>query len=194
MGGKDKIMTQEEEDKIIADRDRWFRNNMKWLQHDVKHKICKNSGPMKDYADDLLQVAVLQFLNKPLEVQYQMISEEKAGWYILVTCTRHIQSSTSPFYNQIRKHKMSARSGALPDNSNEDENEPFEEFEWYQCYKRVSGSMSFYYRALLEDKYMHQLTFDEIRAKYDITKNSLVNDIQLALQYVRCKCDPNTKC
>ena len=189
-------MTQEEENKIIDIRERWFRDNMKWLQHDVQHKICKSSGPMKDYAPDLLQVAILQFLKKPLEVQYQMISEEKAGWYILVTCTRHIQSSTSPFYNQVRKFKMSTRSGALPEVSNEEDPgaDPFAEFEWYQCYKRVSDNMSFYYRALLEDKYMHQLTFDEIRAKYDITKNSLVGDIKLALQYIRCKCDPTIKC
>jgi len=189
-------MNKEEEDKIIRDRDRWFRDNMKWLQHDVKHKICKTSGPMSDYADDLLQVAILQFLKKPLEVQYQMISEEKAGWYILVTATRHIQSSTSPFYSQVRKFKMSVRSGALPEVSNEDDlgAHPFEGFDWYQCYKKTSEKMNFYYRALLEDKYMHQLTFDEIRAKYDITKNSLVSDIKLALQYVRCKCDPDTKC
>jgi hypothetical protein len=189
-------MTKEEEDKIIKQRDKWFRDNIKWLEHEVKHKICKTSGPMKDYAGDLLQVAVLQFLKKPLEVQYQMISEEKAGWYILVTCTRHIQSSTSPFYSQIRKFKMSTRSGALPEVSNEDDPgaDPFAQYDWYQCYKKVSGSMSFYYRTLLEDKYMHQLTFDEIRAKYDITKNSLVNDIKSALHYVRCKCDPDTKC
>jgi hypothetical protein len=186
-------MTQEEEDKIIRQRDRWFRENIKWLQHDVQHKICKTSGPMKDYAPDLLQVAILQFLKKPLETQYQMISEEKAGWYILVTCTRHIQSSTSPFYNQVRKFKMSARSGAMPENSNEDDPgaDPFAQYEWYQCFLREMNTMSFYHRQLLTDKYQDSLTFEEIQKKYNITKNSLVQDIKNALQFLRCRCDNN---
>ena len=186
-------MDKEEEDKIISQRDKWFRDNIKWLQSEVQNKICKNSGPMKDYADDLLQVATLQFLNKPLEVQHQMISEEKAGWYILVTATRHIQSSTSPFYSQVRKFKMSTRAGALPELSNEDDPgaNPFAEYDWYQCFLREMDTMSFYYRQLLIDKYQECLTFDEIQKKYDITKNSLVNDIKSALQFLRCRCDNN---
>ena len=186
-------MSKKEEDKIIRDREKWFRDNMKWLQHEVKHKICKTSGPMKDYAPDLLQVAILQFLKKPLETQYQMISEEKAGWYILVTATRHIQSSTSPFYNQVRKFKMSTRSGALPEMNNEDDPgaDPFAQYDWYQCFKREMDTMSFYHRQLLMDKYQDCLTFDEIQKKYNITKNSLVNDIKNALQFLRCRCDNN---
>jgi DNA-directed RNA polymerase specialized sigma24 family protein len=186
-------MDKEEEDKIIKQRDKWFRDNINWLEQDLKHKICKTTGTMVDYAGDLLQVAVLQFLKKPLEVQYQMISEEKAGWYILVTCTRHIQSSTSPFYNEVRKFKMSTRSGALPELNNEDDPgaDPFAEFEWYQCFKREMNTMSFYHKQLLLDKYQDCLTFEEIQKKYNITKNSLVQDIKNALQFLRCRCDNN---
>ena len=52
-------------------------------------------------------------------------------------------------------------------------------------------TMSFYYRQLLIDKYQECLTFDEFQKKYDITKNSLVNDIKSALQFLRCRCDNN---
>jgi hypothetical protein len=187
-------MTQEEENEIIDRRDRWFRDNFNWFNKQVKKNITKSTGPMTQFHDDLIQIVIEQFLTRPLLQQKQMLDDNVVSNYLLVSAVRHLQSSTSPFYNIVRKERMKSRSGAIPDNSNEDENEPFEEFEWYQCYKKVSGSMSFYYRTLLEDKYMYQLTFDEIRAKYDITKNSLVNDIKLALQYVRCKCDPDTKC
>jgi len=187
-------MNKEEEDKIIRDRDRWFRDNYVWFNRQVKKNITKPSGPMVQFHDDLIQIVVEQFLTRPLLQQKQMLDDNTVSNYLLVSAVRHLQSSTSPFYNIVRKERMKARSGAIPDNSNENENEPFEQYDWYQCYKRVSGSMSFYYRTLLEDKYMYQLTFDEIRAKYDITKNSLVSDIKLALQYVRCKCDPDTKC
>jgi hypothetical protein len=88
---------------------------------------------------------------------------------------------------------MKSRSGAMPENSNEDDPgvDPFAEFEWYQCFKREMNTMSFYHRQLLIDKYQDCLTFDEIQKKYNITKNSLVNDIKNALQFLRCRCDNN---
>ena len=78
-------MTKEEENKIIKDREKWFSKNYAWLQKEVKYNICKTTGPMRDYAPDLLQIATLQFLNKPLEQQKQMIDDNMAGWYILTT-------------------------------------------------------------------------------------------------------------
>ena len=182
-------MTQQEEDKIIRERDKWFRENMKWLQHEVKHRICKTTGPMSGYNDDLLSVAVLQFLNKPLLQQKQMLDDDRAGWYILVTATRHIQSSTSPFYTQIRKHKMSARSGAMPEQSTEDELEWLEDQDWYQCFQREINNINFYYRQLLEDKFMLGMSYHDMHLKYNITKNSLTRDVRLAIKYLRCKCN-----
>ena len=149
---------------------------------------------MKDYDSDLLQIAVLQFLNKPLEQQKQMLDDNKVENYILVTAGMHIRSNSSPFYNQVRKHKTSSRSGALPDVSNEDDNEWLEDQDWYQCFQRVLPKVHFYYRQLLLDKYQEQLSFDQMRAKYNITKSSLTNDVKVALKYIRCKCDPDYKC
>ena len=146
-------MEKSESDEIIRKREKWFRENYEWLQREVKYNITKLTGPMKDYSDDLLQIATLQFLNKPLEVQNQMLEDGKAGWYILTTAGFHIRSSSSPFYNIVRKFKQSARSGALPDRSNEDDIELLEDQEWYQCLQRVLPEMNFYYRQLLLDKY-----------------------------------------
>lgn len=180
-------MTQQEIDELIKDRDEWFRRNMRWLQGEISYKICK--GPMTEYADDLLQVSTLQFLTKPWERQKQMLDDNMIGWYILVSATRNIQSSTSPFYNQVRKFKLSARSGAMPDKSNEDEDELLENQGWYQCFKRELASMDFYHRQLLLDKFEEGLTYDEMHEKYKITKISLTTDVRAAMQIIRCKCD-----
>jgi len=182
-------MTQEEEKEIIKRREEWFRKNYTWFDREVKRNITKTSGPMVQYHYDLIQIVVEQFLKKPLEVQKQMLDDNTVSNYLLVTCVRHLQSSTSPFYNQIRKHRMSARSGAMPDNSNEDDDEPYEDTEWYQCFKKEINNMNFYYRQLLIDKYQEGLTFEQLHQKYNIPKNSLTKDIRAALQFLRCRCD-----
>jgi len=89
---------------------------------------------------------------------------------------------------------MSARSGVLPDRNDENEDELLESQDWYQCFQRVLPKMHFYYRQLLLDKYQEGLSFDELHQKYNISKTSLTKDIKAALYYVRCKCDPDTKC
>jgi hypothetical protein len=181
-------MTPQEEQEIIAIREKWFRDHFSSLQREIQYNICKTSGPMKDYSDDLTQIAVMQFLNKPLEVQKQMLQDSKVENYILVTAGMHIRSSTSPFYNIVRKHKMQSRSGALPDVSNEDDLEWLEDQEWYQCYKREMEKMNFYFRQLLIDKYEQGLSYDDLHKKYNITKTSLNKDVHAALQFLRCRC------
>ena len=182
-------MTQEEENEVIRKREEWFRKHFPKLQKEIKYNITKTTGPMSSYDSDLTQIAVLQFLNKPLEVQKQMLDDNKVENYILVTAGMHIRSSSSPFYNQVRKHKMSARSGALPDRTNEDDEFLLENQDFYQCFQREFPKMHYYFRTLLEEKYMNQLTFDEIREKYNITKMSLHQDVKAGLAYLRCKCD-----
>lgn len=182
-------MTREEENKIIRMRERWFSENYAKFEREVKRNVIKTSGPMVQFGDDLIQIVVEQFLKKPLPQQKQMIEDNLVQNYLLVTAVRHIQSSTSPFYNQIRKTRLQARSGAMPERSTEEENEWLEEQDWYQCFKREHEKMNFYHRQLLEDKYAHGLSFEQIHQKYNITKNSLNKDIKSALKFLRCRCD-----
>ena len=123
-------MTQEEENEIIDRRDRWFRDNFNWFNKQVKKNITKSTGPMTQFHDDLIQIVIEQFLTRPLLQQKQMLDDNVVSNYLLVSAVRHLQSSTSPFYNIVRKERMKSRSGAIPDNSNEDDPgaEPFEEF------------------------------------------------------------------
>jgi len=183
----------QEETEIIKKRDEWFRNNFTWFNKEVKRNITKPSGPMVQFHDDLIQIVVEQFLKRPLETQKQMLTDNTVGNYLLVTAVRHIQSSTSPFYNQIRKERLKSRSGALPEVSDEDKLELLEDQDWYKCFKREMENMNFYYRQLLIDKYEHGYTFQELHEKYNITKNSLTKDIRAAMQLLRCRCNNNCR-
>jgi len=121
-------MTKEEENRIIKLREEWFRKNYAWFEREVGRNIAK--GPMSQFKFDLIQIVVEQFLKKPLEVQLQMIQDDTAGRYLLVTAGRHVQSSTSPFYNIVRKERMKSRSGVLPEKSSEDDPEWLEDQDW----------------------------------------------------------------
>ena len=182
-------MTKEEENKIIRDRERWFQKNFRWLEREIKRNIVKPTGPMVQFGDDLIQIVVEQFLKKPLESQKQMLDDNTVSNYLLVTAVRHLQSSTSPFYNQIRKERMKSRSGALPEMSTEDENEWLENQDWYLCFKREMEKMNFYYRQLLIDKYQEGMSYEDMHKKYNITKTSLNNDVHAAMQLIRCRCN-----
>ena len=186
-------MTQEEINEVLEKRERWFRDNFTWFDREVKRNITKYSGPMVQFHGDLIQIVVEQFLKKPLEAQKQMLDDNTVGNYLLVTCVRHLQSSTSPFYNQIRKERMKSRSGALPEMSTEDDLEWLEDQEWYQCYKREMEKMNFYYRQLIIDKYQEGLSYDELHKKYNITKTSLNKDVPAALQLLRCRCSDDCR-
>ena len=186
-------MTQEEIDEIIKRRDEWFRKNYARFDKEVRNNVVKRTGPMVQFGDDLIQIVVEQFLKRPLETQKQMLDDNTVGNYLLVTAVRHIQSSTFPFYNQIRKERLKSRSGAIPEVSDEDELELLETQDWYKCFKREMENMNFYYKQLLIDKYEHGYTFQELHEKYNITKNSLTKDVRAAMQFLRCRCNNNCR-
>ena len=53
-------MNKEEEDKIIRDREKWFRDNFVWFERQVKKNITQSTGPMTQFHDDLIQIVVEQ--------------------------------------------------------------------------------------------------------------------------------------
>ena len=176
-----------EDKEIIRLREKWFRDNYKRFENEVKHNITKTQGPMKDYLHDLIQIATLQFLNKPLSQQYQMLNDDKVQGYLLVTCKMHIQSSSSPFYNQVRKHKLQTRSGALPEGVWEQNN--IENTDLWDCYQQEMDKLGFYERKLIEEKYFNGLSYDDIHKKYQITKASLITDMKKTFDIIRKNCE-----
>ena len=184
MGGrKDKIMDQNK--KLNNYITQWYD----WIVNEVKRNIAK--GIMSEYAEDLVHHVLLDLYKLKDHKAEQMIEDDKMRWYVLRGCALQLKSSTSPFYRIWRREKMNSRESGLPGSDKnifERHYEPFELPCWEECFNNEFPKLHFYQRTLLEQKFMHGWTFDEINDKYNISKVHLTKDINEALLYLRNKC------
>jgi hypothetical protein len=177
-------MTEEELNREI---NKWFSKNYNSLISQVKQHICKDG--MRMYADELLSHVILWTLERSHEMKEQMLRDNKLENYILRTCGLQLRSSTSPFYREARRFKMSARSGVAEIDDIEDEGiSSVEGDPQYQCMVREMKNMHWYYQKLLEEKWINGLTYQDMRIKYGITLASLRHDLNLAYDIIRKKC------
>jgi hypothetical protein len=170
----------------------------KWLLKEVKKNIAK--GKMSEYAEDLLHHVILDLYKMDEGKITQLLDDEKIKWYILSGCGLQLRSSTSPFYRIHRKERMSARenySGGDDHEFNysggigilEREYVPYEEDELYICMMREIENMHWYYRTLIQDKWIEGLTLAQMKDKYGITLSSLSKDLKISYAIIREKCD-----
>jgi hypothetical protein len=177
-------MTEEQLNKEI---NKWFNKNYDSLLYQVKTHICKDG--MRMYSEELLSHVILWTLERSHDMKAQMLADNKLENYILRTCGLQLRSSTSPFYREARRFKMSARSGVseiddiLDEGISSVEGDP-----QYQCMIREMENMHWYYKKLLEEKWLNGLTLQDMRIKYGITLASLRHDLNLAYDIIRTKC------
>ena len=177
-------MTEEELNREI---NKWFNNHYNSLIYQVKRHIAKDRMSM--YADELLSHVILWTLERTPEMKEQMLRDGKLENYILRTCGLQLRSSTSPFYREARRFKMSARSGVTEVDDVEDEGVTSVEADpLYQCLIREMKNLHWYYQKLLEEKWINGLTFQQMRIKYGITLSSLKTDLNVAYDLIREKC------
>jgi hypothetical protein len=173
--------------ELNREMDRWFRENYDSLISQVRKNIAKDSMTM--YAEELLSHVILWTLERSHEMKEQMLRDNKLENYILRACSMQLRSSTSPFYREARRFKMSARSGVsevddiLDEGISSVEGDP-----QYQCMFREMKNMHWYYQRLLEEKWINGLTYQDMRIKYGITLASLRHDLNLAYDIIRKKC------
>lgn len=185
-------MTKEEKiNKFISE-------HYEWLMSEVKKNIAKSK--MKEYAEDLLHHIILDLYKMSEDKVDQLLNDGKMKWYILSGCGLQLRSSTSPFYRIHRRQKMSARENY----SGGDDHEftftggvgileqvyvPYEEDELYACMMREIENLHWYYRTLIQDKWIEGLTIQQMREKYNITLASLTKDIRISYAIIREKCN-----
>jgi hypothetical protein len=173
--------------ELNKEMNRWFRENYDSLIYQVKRNIAKDGMSM--YAEELLSHVILWTLERKPEMKEQMLRDNKLENYILRTCGLQLRSSTSPFYREARRFKMSARSGVAEIDDIEDEGlSSIEGDPQYQCMVREMKNMHWYYQKLLEEKWINGLTYQDMRIKYGITLASLRHDLNLAYDIIRTKC------
>ena len=175
------------EEQLNKEINKWFDKNYDSLLYQVKTYICKDGMSM--YSEELLSHVILWTLERSHDMKAQMLADNKLENYILRTCGLQLRSSTSPFYREARRFKMSARSGVSEIDDIEDEGiSSVEGDPQYQCMIREMENMHWYYKKLLEEKWINGLTLQDMRIKYGITLASLRHDLNLAYDIIRLKC------
>ena len=176
---------------------KFISEHYEWLMREVKKNIAK--GKMSEYAEDLLHHVILDLYKMNEDKINQMLDDDKLKWYILSGCGLQIRSSTSPFYRIHRKERMAARENYTSGDDHEftftggvgileQEYVPYEEDELYKCMMEELENMHFYYRTLIQDKWMANMTLNQMREKYGITLSSLSKDLKVAYEIIRTKC------
>tara|TARA_B110000858_G_C17763185_1_gene455582 strand:+ start:849 stop:1400 length:552 start_codon:yes stop_codon:yes gene_type:complete len=171
--------------------DIFITKNHKWLERNIKKNIAK--GKMSDYADELLQEMIIQVYGMKEEKVDELIENGKLKWYILSGAGMQLRSSTSPFYNRVRKHKMYAREVGLPGSDKniferaDDTEAPSTEC-YFSCMQREIENLHWYNKTLLKEYWIDGLHLDQLHAKYKISKKHLTNDLNSAILTIRENC------
>ena len=153
----------------IKDRlDDWVRREYKWIDREIRANIAKNQ--MRDYADDLIQEMMIQLYNMKEEKIEQLLDNGKLKWYVLSGAGMQLRSSTSPFYQRIRKHKMYAREFGLPGTDANifekiDDTEELSTECYYICMQREIENLHWYNKTLLQEYWIQGLHLEDLHAE-----------------------------
>ena len=165
---------------------KWFSKNYEYLRREVSNNIATES--MNVYSDELLSVCLESFLTRTPEQRQQMLDDNKIQNFVLRCCSFQIKSSTSPFYRESRRFKMSAREDSEMPIKFSDDDQPLEDRDDYQCMMNAIEELHWYHRTLIQEKWFNKMSFQDMRKKYGITLSSLQNDMRLIYNIIRNKC------
>lgn len=171
--------------------DEWVRVEYKWISREIRNNIAK--GQMADYADDLIQEMFIQLYNMKEEKIEQLLDNGKLKWYVLTGAGMQLRSNTSPFYQRIRKHKMSAREMGLPGSDKNifervDDTEELSTECYFICMKREIENLHWYSKTLLKEYWEQGMHLEELHQKYNISKKHLTKDLNAAILTIRENC------
>ena len=162
-----------------------------WLDREIKTNIA--IGKMADYADELLQEMIIQLYGMKEEKIDEMLENGKLKWYVLSGAGMQLRSSTSPFYQRVRKHKFYARESGLPGSDSNifervDDTEELSTECYFSCMQREIENLHWYNKILLKEYWIDGLHLDALHAKYKISKKHLTKDLNEAILIIRENC------
>ena len=146
---------------------------------------------------DLLSFCLEQFLTKKsIEYQFQVSCIDDAlPNYMGRSMSLNLKSSSSPYWNQIRKQSYNYRGIYLAEdqendyvNKNYDEIYDKEEIDDFDCMMIQLDKLNFYYKPLLTDYYINNMTFVQMNKKYGISLRHLKKAVDEALDIIRKAC------
>lgn len=176
----------------IKDRlDRFVSEEYEWLRGEISTNIAK--GKMAEYADDLVQEMMIQLYGMKEEKIEQLLDNGKLKWYVLSGAGMQLRSSTSPFYQRIRKHKSYAREAGLPNSDSNifekiDDTEELDTECYFTCMKRELENLHWYHKVLISEYWEQGKHLEDLHQKYGISKAHLTKDLNAAILQIRENC------
>ena len=154
-------------------------------------KIC-GQGASK-WQDDLLQLSLEFFLNKPLDVQYESCVNNKCEHFVTFIGNFQLKSSTSRFWHTHRKFINSTRElfvGSYKYDNELNYPKPFEDeiSDLQMCINKQMSKLDPYEKMLLTEKVDWGNTYVEISEKYNIPYGSLQSGLKKTLKKIKEKC------
>jgi len=171
--------------------DKFIEREYRWIENEVKTNIAY--GKMADYANDLIQEMIIQLYEMKEEKIEELLDNGKLKWYILSGAGLQLRSSTSPFYNRIRKHKSYARENGLEGSDSNifekiDDTEELSTECYFSCMQREIENLHWYLKTLLKAYWLEGLHLDALHQKYNISKQHLTKDLNTAILTIRENC------
>ena len=167
----------------------------------TKHypKMLKDEQRITSYNyhlySDLLSFCMEQFLTKkPLDYQYKVtVTDDAILNYMGRSMSLNLRSSSSPYWNQIRKQSYNYRGVYLAEtdkayiNGDYDEITVIEDAD-YDCMLTQLNKLDFYHKPLLTDYYLKGMTYEQLNKKYGIALRHLSQAINKGLEIIRTEC------
>ena len=155
-------------------------------------KVC-GAGTLK-WADDLLQLSMEMFLEKPLDVQYDACLNNRAENFCTYIMNFQLKrGKTTRFFHTHRKFLGSTRElfvGTYDYDNDPEFPQPFDdEVSMVQrCVDEQLAELNPFDKMLIQERIYQGATFKEMAAKYNINYNSLSQGLKETLKQIKKTC------
>jgi hypothetical protein len=167
----------------------------------TKHypKLLKDEQRITSYNyhlySDLLSFCMEQFLTKkPLDYIFKVCVTDNAILNFMGrSMSLNLRSSSSPYWNQIRKQSYNFRGVYLAETDQAYITGQYDEITIaedadYECMLLQLEKLDFYHKPLLLDYYIQGMTFIQLNKKYGISLSHLREAINKGLEIIRTEC------
>jgi len=148
---------------------------------------------------DLFPCVLSEFLTKkPIDYQYKVCCvDKKLANYIGRSMSLNLRSSTSTYWNKYRKEAYNSRGtyiveidefGKHPLDFIPEPDKRVEDMSPRECLYAAIDNLDFYFKTLISEYYINDLTLTEINEKYKIPINAIRKDLKQGVKLIQQHC------
>lgn len=153
----------------------------------------------REHYEDLLLFCLSEFLTKKsIDYQYKVaVTDGKLANYMGRSMSMNLKSSTSPFWQNYRKSAYNSRGAYLVEYEEygqhdlpeiQDPDMELKDMNPRECMMWALEQINFYHRALLEEYYLNDKTYKDIREKYGIPLQHIRKDLEAGVKLLQEHC------